>query len=47
MFLCRECIEQDKVKITGKAYALMMLDAGRGSYGPCESCKKVGVCADA
>lgn len=47
MFLCKECIKTEKVNVMNKAYAIMTIEAGMGSYGACESCKKVGVCADA
>lgn len=47
MFLCADCIKQDKVKLVNKSYALLVIEAGRGSLGPCEFCRKVRVCADA
>jgi hypothetical protein len=47
MFLCHECISADKpVKILNKAYALLKIEIGRGSWGACEHCKKVGSCED-
>lgn len=47
MFLCKECIEKEKVKVNNKGWAIMTIEAGRGSLGPCESCRKVKPCADA
>lgn len=48
MFLCHDCIKNDKVKlVVNKAWSLMVIEAGRGSLGPCESCKKVRACANA
>lgn len=49
MFICHTCLKKDKIKMTKgeKEWALMIIEMRRGSLGPCEVCRKKGVCADA
>lgn len=46
MFVCKECLIKDEVKVVNKEWAIMTIEAMRGSYGPCECCKKTALCAD-
>lgn len=45
MFICRNCLK-NKCEGPPISYALMMVESGFGSYGPCEVCRITGRCAD-
>lgn len=45
MFLCEKCLDNYSGPAVGTA-KFFLIDCGRGSYGPCEDCKKYGMCAD-
>lgn len=45
MFLCKDCLE-NKYEGPALAFAILTINEGMGSFGPCENCREVKVCAD-